>query len=149
MRTTNFDALAASSPLDRNASIVRDGSGDLWSAKIPEHHQHWKTPQPIQPRIPGNMPNYTGVDFGRLKVIGYHGDGRWLVRCACGDYELRRTKAIRHRDRPQEQPDDEAMCWECARVKILRKRGNRKVTDSDRKAQRELLERISSGEKAA
>lgn len=98
VRTMSFDAVAAAAPLNREASVVRDGSGDLWAPKIKEHIEHWDAPPPPEAPRPEIMPDLTGRTVGRLTVIRYHGrrgdSGRWLVRCACGAYELRRSKAI-------------------------------------------------------
>lgn len=104
MRTTNFDAIAAASPLDRQASVVRDGSGDTFEGKVPEWHAHWKAPPLREGSFhPGaHGMDMTGVRFGRgMVVVRYHkshnrGGAQWLVKCSCGDYELRRTSAIRN-----------------------------------------------------
>lgn len=103
MRTTNFDVIAASAPLNREASVVRDGSGDQYEGKAPEYHAHWKAPplpeDQFRPETGGE--DMTGVRFGRMVVVRYHRRhprlrvAQWLVRCACGDYELRRTRAIK------------------------------------------------------
>jgi hypothetical protein len=47
-------------------------------------------------RDPEKMPDWTGHNYGELKVIGYYGTGgRWVVRCSCGIFELRKTGTIR------------------------------------------------------
>lgn len=100
MRTTNFDAIATSAPLDRQASVVRDGSGDLYEFKVPDHQAHWDAPPvPIKPR-PAGVEDLTGRKFGQLTAVRYHTNKKnsgsmWLVRCSCGDYELRRAAVIK------------------------------------------------------
>ena len=43
-----------------------------------------------------NFTDLTGVKFGRFSVIGLASGfkGRWVARCVCGKYEMRRQKAI-------------------------------------------------------
>ena len=45
-----------------------------------------------------NAPPLVGVRFGRFVVVGLHAEirGAWVVRCDCGDYETRRSRAIRN-----------------------------------------------------
>lgn len=100
VRTTNFDAVAASAPLDRQASVIRDGSGEVWEAKICPSILHFKAPPQQVSRKPRNKADLTGRVYGRLTVVRYHttsgaGRGIWLLRCVCGDYELRRGEKIR------------------------------------------------------
>lgn len=42
--------------------------------------------------------NLKGVRFGRFTVVGLSRDvkARWVVRCACGTYEMRTAKAIKN-----------------------------------------------------
>ena len=46
--------------------------------------------------------NMQGRRFGRFEVVGYYGKtksqraGRWIVRCACGMYEIRTAKSIKN-----------------------------------------------------
>ena len=44
-----------------------------------------------------NLPNLTGLRVGRLKVIGFSANrnARWVCRCDCGMYTLRKTSALR------------------------------------------------------
>lgn len=47
--------------------------------------------------VPPRRYNLTGHKCGRLTVIGYHSskDGaRWVCRCVCGCYLIRRSKAL-------------------------------------------------------
>lgn len=38
----------------------------------------------------------TGQKFGKLTVIEYVGDSKWLCRCECGDYKIVRGKSLRN-----------------------------------------------------
>lgn len=57
-------------------------------------------PLPIKP-IPAEaistLPDLAGLRVGRLRVIGYSADrkARWVCRCGCGMYTLRKTPALR------------------------------------------------------
>lgn len=99
-RTVNYDALAASTPINRGAALARDGGGVQFELQLPNHIEHWTAP-PLPERNPSrDLPRLEGTVFGDgMRVVRYHGrrwDGaRWLVRCACGDFELRSTKAVR------------------------------------------------------
>ena len=56
-----------------------------------------KTPYPIRElrEIPHDLRHLVGYRFGRLTVIGFsHIPKRWSVRCSCGMYCIRSTKAI-------------------------------------------------------
>lgn len=57
------------------------------------------TPLPITTRRPHyDTVDLTGKVFGRLMVVGLFDSPRkirWVVRCVCGSYELRRSRALR------------------------------------------------------
>lgn len=57
----------------------------------------------------------TGEKRGALTVIGYAGDGCWLMRCVCGLYTLRRTRTIARKNM-----DD--MCPSCTKEGAVFKR---------------------------
>jgi len=53
-------------------------------------------PLPTRP-VPAEVEDMTGIKFGRLLVVGLH-EGtkkRWVCRCACGNYVMRRIAAIK------------------------------------------------------
>lgn len=122
MRTTNFDAVVASAPLNRTASVVRDGSGEHWDPVVRATQAHWTSPPPMK-SPPTVAPDLTGATTGRLRVVGYYGSSkksgsRWVVRCTCGDYELRRSKAITN---PIVAGDTPPMCCKCTALEDLKK----------------------------
>lgn len=149
MRTTNFDAIAAAAPLDRQASAVRDGSGDQWTPKISDHQQHWKAPplpaSTFQERIGGRKQiDFTGKVFGRLTVVRFHGVSGgskqlavWLVRCACGDYEIRRAKSLAYKS------EINPCCHECKALDRLRHIASATNTRAVREEQAAALDRLA------
>lgn len=116
-------------PVDRVAARVM-GPGVHFEKELPEYARHWKAPPPSYKFIPqaGNPQSIdlTGTRFGFFTVIGWMGaiggsqgrmkkglgkppkrQGMWLVRCSCGDYEVRTARAIRN---PNNQDDRCAVC---------------------------------------
>ena len=132
MKTVDYDALAASAPLNRDAALARDGRGEQYQAKLRPGARHWEAPPPTRP-IPADVADLTGVKIGRLTVVGYlgriGGHARWLVRCVCGDYEARRRRAI-----VDPRPDADNCCEEChiearlRRADYVRRTGKEKTT---------------------
>lgn len=78
----------------------------------------WDTCPPLKEVAHPDAPKLHGQRFGRLTAIGWHADGhsRWVVRCDCGAYETRSTKALRN---PQGYPNK--MCSRCARIEKLKR----------------------------
>lgn len=52
----------------------------------------------------------TGHILGHLTVIGWGGNGRWIVRCSCGSFDYRRTATLR---RTRAEGDMPQQCNEC------------------------------------
>jgi hypothetical protein len=104
---TDFDRLVGRAPANVTAAQVV-GRGEHWTPAnpMPPDLLHWDAPPPMKPFV-GNpvFPDdvdMTGKKFGRFTVVGFLADsggrnrgGRWVVRCACGDYEAKSAKAIR------------------------------------------------------
>lgn len=149
LRTTNFDAIATAVPLNREASTVRDGSGDFYDFPIPLHVQHWKAPPTPVGKLGKGAEDLTGRVFGRLTVIRFHGSAGgewarpiWLVRCACGDYEVRRSKTLRS------TTNADACCCICQHVKHLRDIGSKPNTKARRMAAARLLDHLGETARA-
>lgn len=126
MRTTNFDSIAASVPVDGTAVNVVS-RGEHYEGRVPAWHLHWKAPPLAIDEKPHNAENLEGVRFGLMQVVRFysrsygHPKGcRWVVRCNCGDYEVRRTAAIK-------KADTEHRCQACDWVRhvqyVLQNRG--------------------------
>jgi hypothetical protein len=74
---------------------------------------------PIKTRaLPHNMEDLRGVNFGRMTVIGVAADakGRWVVKCSCGVYTLRSTKAVKN---PANEID---CCEQCRHLRHLKEK---------------------------
>lgn len=139
MRTTNFDAIAAASPLNREASVVRDGSGDTWEPSPPPSLHRWiappklKAPHQIRPEGREVLKKQLGRRYGRFVVLGIWADGptkkaTWVCRCDCGAYEGRKLGRL--------MSGEVTMCWTCERVERLR------ATDTSSREYREASERL-------
>jgi hypothetical protein len=144
-RTMNFDAIAAAAPLDAQAGAVRDGRGDHWVAIVPDDVEHWSAPPLPEHERPADVPDISGLVVGCLTVVRYHRTrpsgsqrSRWLVRCQCGDYELRRTRALAAPAFPGEM-----MCFACQAVETLRT-AHRRDTPADRAEDQALFERLAA-----
>lgn len=114
IRTTDFDRIASSAPLNTTASVVRDSPGEHWTPKAKDDRIHSDVPIPCV-RLPDGAPDLTGRRAGRLVVIGYHSrrksNGRmWVVRCQCGTYEVRKGSKLTE-ERPADAP--ELTCADC------------------------------------
>lgn len=143
MRTTDFDAIAASAPLDRQASVVRDGSGDQFVGRIPRDVEHWTAPPLPEAARPAQVKDLSGLAVGRMTVVRYHRShpkrgARWLVRCRCGDYEVRSTPALTGACAPER-----LMCCLCEQVELMRRAPARDRVE-DRAADEALFERLAA-----
>lgn len=121
---TDFSRIFASSPMNATAARVVSRGGEHFTPNMvmPDHVKHWDYPPTTLPLpSPGkSFVDLTGTRFGRFRVVGYMGKRRddrpaqWLVRCDCGDYETRSTKAIK---RAAEGADRCYVCQYHERVK--------------------------------
>jgi len=101
VKTVDYAALATAAPINADAAKARDGGGVHYEPTKRPGGDHWTAPPPTR-RVPWNCADLTGTKIGRLTVVGLldsrsHDKGaRWLVRCSCGDYEARRSKALKN-----------------------------------------------------
>lgn len=99
-------------PVDRTASNVTS-TGTHFEPSFERAIRDQREPYPTRPIPPSPTAKITsaliGMRYGRMQVIGLSRDilGRWVVRCACGIYTLRRFSAIRN---PENNND---CCSEC------------------------------------
>lgn len=152
MGRDTFDAVLASTPLNGNAGSVTS-RGTSWTPKqeCPPDQMHWTAPPPmiafteakrLYDSAYNTLPNLTGEKFGRFTVIGVLDDYkpkrglRWVVRCACGDYEARKSKTIRKfqaNPRPEGEGRGGDRCHNCDTLLEIRRRyrleGGRPVED--------------------
>lgn len=103
-----YSRLATSVPVDAAAARAVSMRGEHEpTIKIEDWHKHYDAPPKTFP-TPSDVQERTGRKFGRLTVIGFlYGQkkgtpgSRWLVRCVCGQYEVRRGKIIDRADADQ------------------------------------------------
>lgn len=63
MKTLDFDKLATSAPLDRQAAEVRDGTGEHWDGRVYDRDSHWDAPPPMRPAPNnGTLARWAGDD---------------------------------------------------------------------------------------
>ena len=76
-------------------------------------------------RMPRVIKDWTGTQLSRITVIAYShsrwkkGDGNthyWVVRCACGEYEMRKHSSL-NRSLAKQTED---MCEQCKKAEHLR-----------------------------
>ncbi len=117
----NFQRLAGLRPVNKAAALAISRSHQFPSAKKISQ-VHTDLPLPIRANLPSDVPELTGRKFGRLTVMGAHASSpplRWVVRCVCGRYETRKTRAVMN---PANSADS---CQECRHLQSLRKASSR------------------------
>jgi hypothetical protein len=89
---THRDAVDTTAALMFSSGIKYNHGKKICSA-------HWEVCPPVITKLKSDIPNLIGFRFGYFRVIGLSRNinGRWIVRCDCGDYELRTAKAIRNK----------------------------------------------------
>lgn len=133
-KTIDFDVLAASFPVDENARRITEAPGMHFSAgrkSLPKIQRRdyracvypiatWKHPKPWT--LAQLVKQQTGKKYGLWTVIGYAewqgnegSSAKWVVRCSCGRYEIRRMRSLRR------AADTQDCCWECKTLRSLRK----------------------------
>jgi hypothetical protein len=124
MKTTDFERF--SKPIDTQARIVSSPQKPEYQYETPIKN-HWKTPPPMIPwkarTREGNRVNIGDV-YGRFTVVGAWGligNGerkrmRYVVRCSCGDYELRTAQDMRTN---KNRAHNLNACFNCMRLNNL------------------------------
>ncbi|WP_168169281.1 hypothetical protein [Kushneria phosphatilytica] len=104
-------------PINKTAARVLS-PGEAYTPQTRALMPRWKMP-PQTRVVPSGMPNLTGMKRGRMTVIGLLADeskkAKWVVRCVCGWYETRSSKAIRNPKNMQER------CQECRHLAYLQR----------------------------
>ena len=102
-------------PVNKAAGKVL-GGGINYTPNKKIAQRHWSSP-PSMRQSPREVENLTGRTFGRFTVIGWFAEckGLWVVRCACGDYETRKTRSVRN---PQNNKD---ACENCRHLMFLQR----------------------------
>lgn len=103
-------------PIDRKAAIVtapcpkhsvplNHSRSNFKSMAIPNEQQFCRDAVMDNRRAPPQVPSRIGMVMGRMKCIAYSHSRKlsktqgtrhyWVVRCSCGNLELRRSEALR------------------------------------------------------
>lgn len=81
-------------PIDRVARRVF-GDGEHWEPPMTRNAQPfvrtWDNPPECNP-LPSHAHDYSGIRRGRMVAFRYFESQKWLCRCDCGAYEIRRIK---------------------------------------------------------
>lgn len=121
IKKTDWDMIAAASPVDKTASLVVSKSKDApLNVNIPNHIQHWESP-PIMTHFPPTSRVGIGAKRGRLTVVGFwktvksgRNNKRLVVcRCVCGRFEARVDKSML-----KSGPDE---CLSCRKLHYVQK----------------------------
>ena len=138
MKTTDWDALAAGAPVNAAADAVTTGRGNRHfepAMKPHSGHFHSHAPPKMRPRREltteisrQKHDELVGKRINRLIVVGLAvplSDSRtarryaqWVVRCDCGMYETRKSKALRN---PNPRPLH-SQCRACQTIETNRLR---------------------------
>ena len=107
-------------PINGNAARVIQ-SGDHFEPRKNIQTVHKSAPPEMELKIPKAMPtsfdDLTGVKRGRLTVAGLLKGSfkRWVCRCDCGMYTVRRAKALKNPSNTQDR------CDECRHLAFLKR----------------------------
>ena len=141
MAQVDFDSVAPLRPADHTAGRVAS-NGDHWEpkAQMPAGLEHWDAPPPMRPWQPDprdpSLPDLTGRKFDKLTVMGLWNEtrggsgvpSRWVVRCACGSYEVRRPSSIL-----TGIARNQGHCWNCDQLNRIKRDyerlGSRPISD--------------------
>ena len=83
-------------PVNRVAGRVSFGESEAWEPKRkPTVTETFDNPPLAKMARPEASPDYSGFRRGRMVAFRYHESGKsgakWLCRCDCGKYEIRRA----------------------------------------------------------
>ncbi len=112
-----------SKPINGNAARVTKSASvnDEFESKFRAKNlgiSYWPTAKPHIP-IPktNSFKDLTGIQFGRLTVVGFLGNKQWQCRCGCGYFVKRKSSAIL-----KALDDPSQMCPECYELCVIKKR---------------------------
>ncbi|OCJ05302.1 hypothetical protein A6U87_14965 [Rhizobium sp. AC44/96] len=124
-------AVAPLLPGDKVAGRVA-ARGEHFEWSPPERQIHSSEPLALRAPSPAersvfSFVDLTGIKAGRLTVLGIAADlylssgQRWVVRCVCGAYEVRRAKYLKSCAAGEKTGDDEPMCSACSYTRKLQR----------------------------
>ena len=124
-----FERIIASAPVNKAAALAAGGKGETFETTWKFSQEHFKAPPPYRAASTGV--ELAGLKCGRLTVVGLFVEpvprkkaARWVVRCQCGDYELRTARALRNPENAHDR------CQLCHRTERLRSGGHQKYPGS-------------------
>jgi hypothetical protein len=125
-----LNAVITSVPANATAARVMGRGEQSWKPANPRPfgRLHWDHPPPMKDFFGEPHKNFTGRRFGRFVVVGLldqDGGKRWVVRCACGDFEVRTPQSIALRIAGFEPNDSNPCwdrCWNCGQLTVIQKR---------------------------
>lgn len=103
-------------PVNKTAALVIGKGVAYLPGKIDADRIHSELCPPIRRHLLLTSDDLTGTRLGRLAVVGMHAkkNGRWVVRCDCGIFEIRTAKGLRN---PENRGDRCVECWKVAGAK--------------------------------
>lgn len=112
-------------PINATAARVVSNGVHFNSKKVIQELES-DVPHPLKP-TPKGTKDLSGIRFGRFTVIGMARDilKRWVVRCDCGTYSIRKSKSIMN---PNNSTD---RCGECLEQLYIKKSYHFKKTGID------------------
>ena len=157
MKTTNWDAVVTSAPLNKDAAIARDGKGTSWTPAR-QFTNVFETPPLMRKYTDVPCNDLTGRRFQKLLVLGLRQEGSgWVCRCDCGRYTFQHKGGL-----IKQQALGRAYCGECDYLEEMKakrlpakdeaeaariRKEERKALDAERDARIHLaLKEIMRGE---
>lgn len=134
IKTIDFDRIATSQPINATAAMATaEATTERDEIKFPPGFLHWRE-RPLTRAFVVNpqdstLRDFTGTKFGRFTVVGLlaeSGAGQWVCRCTCGDYEVRRSKAIKAAVAGLVPEGVATMCYVCAKWQTANSRYKKK-----------------------
>ena len=118
------------SPVDKTAYRVTQQGINFNCRKQNGQMPEWEAPPKTAPILP-NIPDVRGLKFGKMTVIGLmpkdkqlakKAPAKWLVRCDCGVYSVRKKRAI------ENPKNDNDACEKCKYLESLKKHEKKRRT---------------------
>jgi hypothetical protein len=111
-------------PINRQTAMIMAGGE---KPMLPNKNEHFRSHG--RPEVFNQIPKFikqagwrdlTNIKFGRFTIIGLKKDNvsRWVARCSCGVFELKKAKAIKSK------LNDLDMCNVCRKFEYLKKGRN-------------------------
>lgn len=160
MKTTDWDRVVTSAPLNKDAALARDGKGTSWTPAR-QFTNVFETPPLMRKYTDVAHNDLTGRRFQKFVVLGLRQEGSgWVCRCDCGRYSIQHKGGLL-----KQQSLGRAYCGECDYVEEMKakrlpgkdeaeaariRKEERKALDAERDARVHLaLKKIMRGEIAS